>query len=100
MRLNSTSRPLVTFVEPGDATATPVVFARMWEQELAFTEGKPVTLGQTGVQVTITCGAPFSVVDYWMICVRPTASGDIFPRRYLEAPQPPDGPRLWACPLS
>ena len=24
----------------------------------------------------------------------------VYPQRILDAPQPPDGPRMWACPLA
>jgi hypothetical protein len=80
----------------------PPVFLRVWEQELTFTAGTALTLGDTGVQVTLTsnaAGAPFVVGDYWLVAVRPSTPRTVYPERYLDAPQPPDGPRRWACPL-
>ena len=38
-----------------------------------------------------------------MFAVRPgtpTTVSPVYPERILDAPQPPDGPRLWACPLA
>lgn len=85
-----------------DPKQTPVVFLRVWEEEKAFTPGTPVVLGQTGLQVTLqaTGAEPFHIGDYWLIAVRPSTPTEIYPHRYLEAPQPPDGPRLWVCPLA
>jgi len=85
-----------------DPKQTPQVFLRVWQQELGFTPGKPVELGDTGLFVTLNtvAGAPFRLGDYWQIAVRPTTATALYPRRYLDAPQAPDGPRLWACPLA
>ncbi len=81
--------------------APPRVFMRVWEQEITFTPGTAVALGNTGLQVTLTTsgGAPFHPGAYWMIAVRPSTPAKVYPQRYLDGPQPPDGPRLWACPL-
>jgi len=83
------------------------VFLRVWEQELPFTPGTPVMLGDTGVQVILTTenSEPFRVGDYWMFAVRPGTPQQVYPERYLvtnpqAAPQPPDGPREWICPLA
>jgi hypothetical protein len=59
-------------------------------------------LGETGVQVTLqtTASQPWHIGDYWQIAVRPGEPTEVYPKRYREAPQPPDGPRLWACPLA
>ena len=83
-----------------DAVKTPVLFLRVWEEEKTFTPGTAVDLGTTGVQVTITGSAPLHVGSYSAFAVRPTTPTEIFPRRYLDAPQPPEGPREWACPLA
>ena len=32
--------------------------------------------------------------------LRPSTSTQIYPPRYLQAAQPPDGPRHWVCPLA
>jgi Family of unknown function (DUF6519) len=114
-------RTLVTGYDPGAGTvvldqvlpaeyldgATPV-FLRIWQAELGFDPaGGTVQLADaggvtTGVQVTITIptnGTP-PVGAYWMIAVRPSTPQAVYPERFLLSPQPPDGPRQWACPLA
>lgn len=83
----------------------PPLFLRVWQEELTFQPGKPVTLGDTGLQITLTFdtihkSGPFHAGDYWQIAARPNHPDDVYPHRYLHAPQPPDGPRLWICPLA
>ena len=64
--------------------------------------GHAVELTGTGLQVTITAstGNVVSVGDYWSIAVRPQTPNAVYPERLLAAPQPPDGPREWLCPLA
>ncbi len=80
------------------------VYLRVWQQELPFTGGAAVTLGDTGVQVTLTTTnkntEPFRVGDYWMFAVRPGTPQQVYPERYLSGAQAPDGPREWICPLA
>ena len=78
------------------------VFLRVWQQQLPFTPGTPVPLGDTGVQVTLhtSNNEPFHLGDYWMFAVRPSTPQQVYPERYLTTAQPPDGPRLWICPLA
>lgn len=38
--------------------------------------------------------------DYWTIGVRPETPNTVLPDCLLTTPQPPDGPRMWACPLA
>lgn len=85
-----------------DPAQTPRTFLRVWQQQLAFTPKTPVELGTTGLFVTLDTegGAPFHAGDYWLIAVRPNTPTQLYPQRYLDAPQPPDGPRMWACPLA
>jgi hypothetical protein len=85
-----------------DLVQTPQAFLRVWQQQLTFTPGTPIELGTTGLLVTLDTegGAPFHVGDYWLIAVRPTTPTQLYPQRYLDAAQPPDGPRMWACPLA
>lgn len=79
----------------------PGLFLRVWEEELNFTRGVPVTLGMTGMQVTLqTTGTTFHPGDFWQIAVRPGTPTQVYPQRYLEEAQPPDGPHLWACPVA
>jgi len=84
----------------GDASATPVVFLRVWEEQLSFTPGTGVDLGSTGVTVTVDSAAGFHVGDFWQVGLRPKTPAKVYPERYLDQPQPPDGPRLWATPLA
>ena len=86
-----------------DPKQTPQLYLRVWEEQLTGnTTGTPITLTGTGVQVTISLDGPGPVHadDYWCIGVRPSTSTEVYPERYLRTPQPPDGPRQWACPLA
>jgi hypothetical protein len=78
------------------------VYLRVWQQELSFTAGTPVPLGDTGIQVTLQTAnsAPFHLGDYWMFAARPSTPQEVYPERYLTTAQPPDGPREWICPLA
>jgi len=78
---------------------TPRLFVRVWEQELAFTSNNPVTLGSTGITVTLSA-AGLHTGDYWAFAVRPSTPVDVYPARYKQSPQPPEGPRRWLCPLA
>ena len=80
----------------------PIVFLRVWQEELTFTPGTATRLAQTGLQVTLrtTDNGPFHQGDFWQIAARPSTPTKVYPERYLEGPQPADGPRLWACPLA
>lgn len=83
-----------------DPAQTPRAFLRVWQQQLTFTPGTPIELGNTGVYVTLTTagGAPFHIGDYWMIAVRPSTPTQVYPEVYLQG-KGPDGARMWACPL-
>ena len=89
-------------IEYSDLKQTPRLFFRVWEEVIDFTPGVPVSLGKTGLQVTLQTAnnQPFHIGDYWQIAVRPGEPTEVYPPRYLEAPQPPNGPRLWVCPLA
>lgn len=83
-----------------DITQTPRAFLRVWEQEIIFTPGTAVSLGNTGLQVTLHApGNVFHTGDYWLFAVRPSTPQEVYPERYRKAFQPPDGPRMWVCPL-
>jgi hypothetical protein len=89
------------FTNPNQSPANQL-FLRVWQQEIIFTPGSPVPLGDTGLLVTLapsTAGQPFHLGDYWMFAVRPATPQTVYPERYQKSAQPPDGPRLWACPL-
>lgn len=85
-----------------DTAKTPALFLRVWQQEVTFTPGIPLTLGTTGVQVTLDAptGKTFAPGAYWMFAVRPSTPQKVYPERYLVAPQPAEGPVLWATPLA
>lgn len=87
---------------PASPSASAPLFLRVWQNEQVFTPGTAVALGDTGLQVTLTTeqGAPFHVGDYWMFAVRPATPQTVYPERYWNAPQRPDGPRIWICPLA
>jgi len=85
------------------ATDSPVVFLRVWQETIAAYVGGPVALGDTGAEITVEPGGGYHVGDYWIFAVRPgapTVASPIYPQRYLDAPQTPEGPRLWVCPLA
>src|SRR5262249_50371069 len=87
---------------------TPL-FLRVWQSEIAFDpRGATVLLtddvtgASTGVEVTIStpAGEALTAGAFWLIAVRPSTPQGVYPARLLTAPQPPDGPALWACPLA
>lgn len=86
-----------------DLKHTTPLFLRLWEQEITFTPGTPIELPGTGLEVLIDFGGltgVLSVGQYWMFAVRPSTPINIYPQRYLDAPQPPEGPRMWLCSLA
>ena len=79
------------------------LFLRLWEFEVPFTSGQAVDLKGTGLQVAITLpgtSGALTVGQYWTFAARPSTPVIIYPQRYLDAPQPAEGPRMWACPLA
>ena len=88
--------------------ATPL-FLRVWQSEIAFDPAgdtvlltDDVTGASTGVEVTLSLpqGGVLTRGAYWLLAVRPETPQAVYPERLLREPQPPDGPRLWACPLA
>jgi hypothetical protein len=83
------------------ADDNPMVFLRVWEEEKPVVPGTPTDLGKTGMQITLqAAGGIFHVGDFWLIAVRPITPTKVYPQRFYDGPQPPDGPRLWFCPLA
>jgi hypothetical protein len=77
------------------------LFVRIWEAEVPFTSNTPITLGSTGLQVTLQSSTnSFHPGDFWAFAARPSTPAKVYPTRYLGALQPPDGPREWVCPLA
>ena len=83
-----------------DTERTPQPYLRVWQATAHAPPGKPVPLGDTGISVTLTSTKGFHVGDFWHFALRPIQPTIVYPGRYLHAPQPPDGPRTWACPLA
>jgi DNA-binding Lrp family transcriptional regulator len=77
----------------------PPIFLRIWNGLETFVPGTPIQLGNTGVTVTIGTETITPGV-YWMFAVRPSTPQRVYPERYLAAPQPPEGPHQWICPLA
>jgi hypothetical protein len=97
------SLPNALPAEYTDPKKTPQLFLRLWEAEVPFTPGKPADLAGSGLQVVIQPGGPtglLTIGQYWMFAVRPSTPQQLYPKRYLDAPQPPEGPRMWVCPLA
>ncbi len=85
-----------------DAGDTPQLYLRVWEQLLTGRKvGDEITLAGTGLKVTLSldAGLPPHRGDFWTIGLRPATPDTVLPARLLRTPQPPDGPRIWACPL-
>jgi hypothetical protein len=94
---------------PGGNPKPAQLYLRVWQGQSPFTPGTAQPLSNTatgvdtGLAVTLStaqAGQPFRIGDYWMFAVRPPNPALIYPERYTTAPQPPDGPREWICPLA
>jgi hypothetical protein len=85
-------------------TDSPQLFMRVWQDKVAYRGPDPVALGDTGVQVTLSSSSGiYHVGDFWTFAVRPgtpTTVSPVYPQRILDAPQPPNGPGMWACELA
>ena len=98
-----TSKQLVISGEPPSgylSDETPQLYLRVWQATALAPTGKPILLGDTGVAVTLTTSGSFHVGDFWRFALRPIQPATVYPERYRSEPQPPDGPRIWACPLA
>ncbi len=81
------------------------LFVRLWQATVPFTVGTAAPLDTvSGLSVTVNINslptAPFALRPYWNFAVRPNSPQQLYPARYLEGPQPPDGPRQWLCGLA
>jgi hypothetical protein len=80
------------------------LFVRLWQAAVPFTSGTAVALDAvSGLSVTITMTAMpthIAAKPVWYFAVRPSTPTLVYPQRYLEAPQPPEGPRQWLCDLA
>jgi hypothetical protein len=101
----SVTLPEGVFLPPEylEATQSPAapLFLRVWQQVKIFNSGTATPLGDTGLQVTIEAvqNQPFHLGDFWLFAARPATPGQVYPERYQNGFQFPDGPREWACPL-
>ncbi|MEX0762674.1 MAG: DUF6519 domain-containing protein [Dehalococcoidia bacterium] len=71
---------------------------RSADAAIPFASGDPVTLGHTGLSVTLTDG-PFRPGDYWIIAARPNSPAQVVPWE-LSAGMPAVGPRVFTAPLA
>ena len=85
------------------------LFVRIWQGGAAMGPAggtleliDPVANATTGVTVTLTVpeGSAIAPGSFWMMALRPGTPLTVQPASLLAAPQPPDGPRSWACPLA
>jgi hypothetical protein len=104
------SQPLPTAYR----TSPEPLFVRIWQGggAMGATGGAlelvdPVANASTGVTVTLTVpggtvpgGTAIAPGSFWMMALRPGTPLTVQPASLLAAPQPPDGPRSWACPLA
>ena len=88
---------------PDFATDSNPLFVRLWEAIVPFVAGQPAPLDSvSGLNVTVKLKALPTLIaarPFWRFAARPDTPTLIYPRRYLDAPQPPDGPRQWLCDL-
>lgn len=77
------------------------LYLRVWQDSMVAAAGESVTLADIGVTVTLTVGqGTFHPGDYWCFALRPSVPGLIYPARYGEQPQPPEGARVLTCPVA
>jgi hypothetical protein len=88
----------------------PAIFLRVWQYAQAIQAGSAVALldrdGKTGIGIQIllndTTDSPpkFWPGDFWIFAVRPNTPTLVYPQRYIDSGQPPEGPRQWIAPLA
>jgi hypothetical protein len=81
------------------------LFVRLWQDAVPFTSGVTVQLDAvSGLAVTVNIPAlptaPLTSRPFWCFAVRPNTPQSVYPERYLQSPQHPDGPRQWLCDLA
>ena len=80
------------------------LFVRLWQAEVPFSVGAPTALDSvSGITVAVSMTAlPTHIAarPFWRFAVRPSMPQNIYPQRYADAPQPPDGPRQWITDLA
>ena len=96
---------LATQLPPAYQNNTDPLFVRLWQAEIDFDDGKPAPLDTTSgltVEITMEGAVPSHIAarPVWRFAVRPAMPQAIFPQRYQEGLQPPDGPRQWITDLA
>lgn len=78
------------------------LFIRLWQAEVAFTSGQPTLLDPSGLQITVSLDALPTLASrpFWTFAVRPSTPINVYPARYGQSPQPPEGQRQWLCELA
>jgi hypothetical protein len=101
------SQALPTSISGAIQGGTLPCFVRIWQAQVPLQPlGTPTTLADpttgisTGITVTLTSATQVIEGAYWMIAARPATPQGVYPEDLLTAPQPPDGPRRWVCPLA
>ena len=83
---------------------TNPLFVRLWQATVPFNAGQATPLDATsGITVAITLPALPSHIGlrpFWRFAVRPSTPVQIWPQRYQDAPQSPEGPRQWLTDLA
>jgi hypothetical protein len=101
-----TTLPAVLNSNPNNPNSPPTtLFVRLWQTEVPFISGQSQQLDSTsGLTVTVKINAlpsaPLTARPFWCFAVRPNTPQLVYPQRYIEAHQPPDGPRQWLCDLA
>ena len=98
---------------PADYANDDFLFLRVWENtiDIDLTSNSLIGLsdhlGQsTGLQIQLSVPPDAQTKNvlpdgaYWLVAARPSTPQGVYPERFLDAPQPPDGPRQWLCPLA
>jgi hypothetical protein len=101
---SETARSAVVFGAGSSSAAPRPLFVRIWERQLpivpaAVSLDTGATGVLTGVDVIVGAGANTPPGDFWTFALRPSTPTVIYPARYSQSSQPPEGFRRWACPL-
>jgi len=80
------------------------LFIRLWQATVPFVAGQPTKLDDiSGITVTVTLPllpTAIALRPYWRFAVRPSTPVRVYPQRYFDAAQPPDGPRQWIADIA
>jgi hypothetical protein len=85
-----------------------LVFVRVWHRggdfsspaRVPYTVGSPVTLGNTGIRVTIT-GSQLGSDSHWIVAARPSTPDQVYPWKLEDAAgREPNGLRKFLVPLA